>query len=165
MTPTKACPVVLRNAGELEVLAFEHPLAGLQLVKGSIEPNESPRQAALRELREESGLQATRIVADLGVWEPGYLGQIWSFHICQIPSQVPDTWTHRTSDDGGHDFKFFWHPLAREASPQWHWVFRRALAYIRSSALPGQCSLFVSPADGAPRPLNLGRQPHRCTPI
>lgn len=145
MTPTKACPVVLRNTGEPQVLAFEHPLAGLQLVKGSIESNESARQAALRELWEESGLQVSRVVADLGVWEPGYLGQIWSFHLCEIPSQTPDTWTHRTADDGGHDFKYFWHPLATEASSQWHWVFRKALAYIRSNVLPEQSPLSASP--------------------
>lgn len=40
----RACPVVLRESGGLEVLAFEHPLAGLQLVKGRLEPGESPRR-------------------------------------------------------------------------------------------------------------------------
>lgn len=70
--PTKACPVVLRRTGDLEVLAFEHPLAGFQLVKGSIEQDESPAAAAVRELLEESGLKASSVSADLGLWVPGY---------------------------------------------------------------------------------------------
>ena len=37
MAVDKACPVVLRHTTELEVLAFRHPLAGLQLVKGTVE--------------------------------------------------------------------------------------------------------------------------------
>jgi len=47
----KACPVVLRVSKEiLEVLAFIHPSAGKQFVKGTIENGETPQQAAEREL-------------------------------------------------------------------------------------------------------------------
>ena len=35
---------------------FRHPLAGIQLVKGTVEPSENPADAARRELFEESGL-------------------------------------------------------------------------------------------------------------
>lgn len=58
MTADKACPVVLRSRETLEILAFEHPLAGLQLVKGSVEPGESTDMAAVRELMEEAGIQS-----------------------------------------------------------------------------------------------------------
>jgi|TARA_R100000027_G_scaffold36772_1_gene27027 8-oxo-dGTP pyrophosphatase MutT (NUDIX family) len=52
----KACPVVLRNReNQLEILAFRHSLAGIQLVKGTIEPNESSLAASQRELFEEAG--------------------------------------------------------------------------------------------------------------
>ncbi len=63
----KACPVVLRGAaaGRVDVLVFRHPLAGTQLVKGTIEAAEVIQRAAERELLEESGLVATA-VADLG---------------------------------------------------------------------------------------------------
>ena len=47
----KACPVVFRDSSLQQILAFEHPKAGLQLVKGRIEPGENARAAALRELR------------------------------------------------------------------------------------------------------------------
>ena len=52
LIPDKACPVVIRHPAAPEILAFEHPLAGLQLVKGSIEPNETAAAAAVRELYE-----------------------------------------------------------------------------------------------------------------
>ena len=68
LAPTKACPVVLRRVDKLEVLALEHPLAGFQLVKGSIEHDESPAAAAARELLEESGVIAISVSADFGIW-------------------------------------------------------------------------------------------------
>ena len=53
METEKVCPYVLRGAGDrLEVLAFRHPLAGCQLVKGSLEPGERVVVGALRELAE-----------------------------------------------------------------------------------------------------------------
>jgi 8-oxo-dGTP pyrophosphatase MutT (NUDIX family) len=67
----KACPVVLRrNQDRFEILAFRHPIAGCQLVKGSIEPEEDVGQAALRELCEESGVCDAGIASFLG-HEPG----------------------------------------------------------------------------------------------
>jgi ADP-ribose pyrophosphatase YjhB (NUDIX family) len=55
--PRKACPVVFRKkAGLMEILAFRHPIAGYQLVKGTININEGIEQAAERELLEESVL-------------------------------------------------------------------------------------------------------------
>jgi 8-oxo-dGTP pyrophosphatase MutT (NUDIX family) len=67
-SPSKACAVVIRSPDAIEVLAFEHPLAGFQLVKGTIEGGETPQQAAVRELREEAGFEA-RAVEDLGEWD------------------------------------------------------------------------------------------------
>lgn len=127
--PDKACPVVIRGQGAIEILAFEHPLAGLQLVKGTIESGESSRAAALRELREESGLSASNVSADLGIWTSGYENQIWAFHLCEV-DHPPESWIHRTSDDGGHDFKFFWYPLSQQPNEQSHSLFQGALKYI-----------------------------------
>lgn len=107
MTPTKTCPVVLRVRDEIEVLAFRHPIAGLQLVKGTIEKNESSQAGALRELAEEAGILVASITSDLGIWVSGYQGQVWSFHLCEAQEKTPDKWTHQTADDGGHEFSFF----------------------------------------------------------
>jgi 8-oxo-dGTP pyrophosphatase MutT (NUDIX family) len=53
----KTCPVILRTIdGRRQVLAFVHPIAGCQFVKGSITSGETPDHAARRELFEESGI-------------------------------------------------------------------------------------------------------------
>jgi len=46
-TIDKVCPVVFRDASMRQILAFEHPRRGVQLVKGGVEPGESVRAAAL----------------------------------------------------------------------------------------------------------------------
>jgi 8-oxo-dGTP pyrophosphatase MutT (NUDIX family) len=39
-----------------ELLLIRHPFAGVQIPAGTVEPDESPEQAALREISEETGL-------------------------------------------------------------------------------------------------------------
>jgi 8-oxo-dGTP pyrophosphatase MutT (NUDIX family) len=130
--PTKVCPVVLRlRAGQTEILAFRHPLAGKQLIKGTIEPGEDHEVAALRELREESGINSARVVRHLGVWKSDHKGQIWTFYLCGA-DDLANEWTFRTEDDGGQDFEFFWQPIATEPSDEWHPVYRRAIEWLRN---------------------------------
>ena len=63
---TKACPVVAQIIDGMEhLLVFKHPLAGYQLVKGTIELGERPSHAAVRELDEESGIRNAQAVRDL----------------------------------------------------------------------------------------------------
>ncbi len=98
-------------------------------MKGSIE-TEAPAAAAVRELYEEAGVRAFAN-SDLGVWD-AQNGHAWSFHLCTATTPLPETWTHRCEDDGGHDFYFFWHPLLNEPSPEWHSVHAQALGFIKS---------------------------------
>jgi 8-oxo-dGTP pyrophosphatase MutT (NUDIX family) len=126
----KACPVVLRRRDEVEILAFIHPLAGRQLVKGTVEPGETVEAAAARELCEEAGIAGTQVTNRLGDAEID-AGQRWHF-LRMAVAELPDGWTHHCEDDSGHDFVFFWHPLASEPGSDWHPVFQRALAYIRN---------------------------------
>ena len=134
--PNKACAVVLRsNAGGIEVLAFNHPQAGLQLVKGTIEPGETPELAAVRELHEEAGLVTITTGRHLGVWNSGFQDQVWSFIECHPTSPLPEAWVHHALDDGGKLFRFFWHPLWAPANPkEWHGVFQDALRFIQNAA-------------------------------
>ncbi|MGZ9738358.1 NUDIX hydrolase [Pseudomonas azerbaijanorientalis] len=130
MLPDKACSVVLSYARLPRILLFRHPQAGVQLVKGTIEKGEAPGQAALRELAEESGISTAAIEDDLGCWESGHHGQIWSFQLCHAGGPLPEQWSHQTLDDHGHLFEFFWASLDRLPYEDCHPVFRRALVFL-----------------------------------
>ena len=134
MAPNKACAVILRKSIQgTELLVFAHPIAGIQLIKGSIEPGESGAQAALRELEEEAGVSDATVIRHLGVWHSGFEGQVWSFSLCAPTSPLPDAWVHHAADDGGHLFRFFWHPLAAAPTNQWHPLFQRALGFVQNA--------------------------------
>nr|WP_281686953.1 NUDIX domain-containing protein [Pseudomonas citronellolis] len=134
--PNKVCPVLVRRRNELQVLAFRHPRAGLQLVKGTLESGESPASGALRELCEESGIGDAQVLAELGSWDSGFTGQVWSFQLCQAARALPERWTHHAEDDGGHDFIFFfWQSLADIPGPDWHPLFQGALAWLRQRSV------------------------------
>jgi len=133
MRTPKAVPVVLRKTNErTEVLLFEHPLAGTQLVKGTVEPGESVSEAAARELTEESGLLSAGTSIDLGTWEQCPIGQVWHFRAVHVVQDLPDTWSHFTKDGGGLTFRFFWHPLDAPAPENCHPVFVAALSFLRA---------------------------------
>ncbi|HFQ5285741.1 TPA: NUDIX domain-containing protein, partial [Vibrio vulnificus] len=88
----KVCPVVLRKSGNYrELLLFEHPLADVQLVKGTLESSDiSIESAALRELKEESGLSSVSSAHYLGCWESGFQNQLWHFVLCEIDQELPN---------------------------------------------------------------------------
>ncbi|MEB2519126.1 NUDIX domain-containing protein [Pseudomonas sp. YuFO20] len=136
MSPNKACPVILSSNAGPRILLFRHPQAGVQLVKGTIEPGETPAEAALRELSEESGIDDASVVRDLGCWNAEHLEQVWSFHLCHAQAPLPEQWTHQTRDDHGHVFSFFWAPLDELPIADCHPVFRRALRHLTATLLP-----------------------------
>lgn len=130
MSPNKACPVILSSIPGARVLLFRHPIAGVQLVKGTIEKGETPAETALRELSEESGIAAASVISDMGCWDAGHLDQIWSFQLCFTHASLPEQWAHLTLDDHGHTFSFFWAPLDNLPYDDCHPVFRRALRFL-----------------------------------
>jgi 8-oxo-dGTP pyrophosphatase MutT (NUDIX family) len=103
-------------------------------VKGTIEFAETMHRAAERELLEESGVcgVATDWLGTVQMSEPD---EEWHFVVCRT-GVLPELWTHRTSDGGGLDFAFFWHPLARAPGEDWHPHFRQALAFIGQRIKP-----------------------------
>ena len=132
VTPDKVCPVVMRyRDGRAEILAFRHPRAGYQLVKGTIEPGETPAAAALRELAEESGIRGAAIRRELGLWPSDHEGQLWWIALVEPAAPLPETWSHDALDDGGMELVFFWQPLHETPGPGWHPVFERAMAFVR----------------------------------
>ena len=137
---TKVCPVILRRAAYgPQVLAFRHPRAGHQIVKGTLEPSEAPGQAALRELFEESGIRLHRPMRPLGpvcirrgkpADPPRWL--LYAATVCGLPER----WQHYCTDDGGLVFSFFWHPLALPLRPT-HSAFNDAILGVRRALAHG----------------------------
>jgi 8-oxo-dGTP pyrophosphatase MutT (NUDIX family) len=67
ITLEKVTAFILRQGpGGPDLLLFEHPSAGIQVPTGTVEEGEDPQVAALREGREESGLDGLKLVAYLG---------------------------------------------------------------------------------------------------
>ena len=127
----KACPVVLRPGKENpELLVFRHPNAGMQLVKGSIEPGESLESTCERELFEESGLNG-RSSRFLGVWESDYKGQVWGVCLMQLIEPSKDRWSHFTSDGGGLTFCFSWQNINSALTEDFHPLFQGAIHFIQ----------------------------------
>ncbi|HDM8205873.1 TPA: NUDIX domain-containing protein [Vibrio campbellii] len=125
----KVCPLVLRKQNR-EILLFKHPLAGVQLVKGTVELFDCDfLSAAKRELAEESGIELVYHTTYLGAWESGFQEQRWHFVLCEC-EVLPEHWVFHTQDDGGHDFEFFWHEVTKDISSRAHPVFQRALEQV-----------------------------------
>lgn len=115
----KACAYVTRDDGE-QLLVFRGPTADrLQIPKGTIEPDESPRAGLRRELAEESGLSTAQSVRRLArdVWRRR-AGRLYVRHFFHVSvSTDRDAWHHRVTGDGpeaGRRFAFEWRdrPLA-----------------------------------------------------
>ena len=128
-----ACPIALHPDGGLRrIAAFEHPQAGLQLVKGGVRDGEAPAAAAARELFEEAGPE-TRAALLLGQSDEIADGACWHFALCRVVPPVRDRWQHLCADDGGHLFRFFWLPLDETAPDGFDPVYLRALDWIRGA--------------------------------
>jgi 8-oxo-dGTP pyrophosphatase MutT (NUDIX family) len=117
----KACAYLTRNDGS-ELLVFREPSHdGLQIPKGTVEPGESPRAAARREITEESGLvidSPLRAVAtDQWLRQPDRIYVRHFYHLDIVESR--DEWTHVVTGSGeetGQRFRYFWVelPTARQ---------------------------------------------------
>lgn len=98
----------------------KHPEAGLQVPAGTIEPDESPYAAVLRELREETGLASFASPRYLGTAEfdmaPFGRMEVHRRHFfsVEVHGPVRETWRHEETS-GGHSapklFEFKWVPL------------------------------------------------------
>ena len=115
-TTRKAMAYVTRDD---ELLVFEHrdfPEVGLQVPAGSVKEEETPGEAVLREVLEETGLSQVRIVRFLGRYSyhmVPYRDEIQDRYVYQLKLDVPapSTWLHYETHDGEGlptAFYFFW---------------------------------------------------------
>ncbi|HET7736890.1 MAG TPA: NUDIX domain-containing protein [Nocardioidaceae bacterium] len=110
-----------------ELLVFKHlgqpwDESGLQVPAGTGKVGESPEAAAMREAREETGLDQLRLVRKLGVAEYDmrpYRDELQTRHVfrLEIDTETPDRWVARENDpgDGGRpiEFECYWIPIAQ----------------------------------------------------
>jgi ADP-ribose pyrophosphatase YjhB (NUDIX family) len=126
-------PVVKRKAFAYvthrnRLLIFTHPdspEAGIQVPAGTLEDGEDPRDGALREATEETGLGGLEVVRflgeqrrDLSDYGMDEINHRYFFHLA-CREEPPETWRHGefTPSDGGVGpipFDFFWARLPDE---------------------------------------------------
>jgi 8-oxo-dGTP pyrophosphatase MutT (NUDIX family) len=132
--------VVRQNGAAAELLVFRHPLAGVQLPKGTVEPGETPAEAVLRELEEESGLRLAVEPRPLGQWRrvlDGRFGELatgdvhlWHLFALAAPEALPERWSHTASgspEEEGLSFAFHWLPVGPGLRDALHPVFGASL--------------------------------------
>ncbi|MET8835840.1 NUDIX domain-containing protein [Micromonospora sp. NPDC004540] len=102
-----AAYVLRRTPDGPELLVFDHvdfPEAGTQVPAGGVEPGETPAEAAVREVAEETGLTGVAAVAELGVseWPHPVTGQARQTTYVQLLATggTAGTWVHRVAGDG-----------------------------------------------------------------
>ena len=122
----KACACVVQRG---RVLVFSHPHthAGVQLPKGTLEPGESPVDAVVRELAEESGLRLSvtpQLIAEMKFTGSTHktfpdrppTQQRWFIFRFDAVEALPERWAHTATgspEEDGLVFDYFWHPLAQ----------------------------------------------------
>ena len=118
--------ITLRDEHGLQVLVFNHrgmPEAGLQVPAGTVEPHESPEEAVLREVSEETGIkdiQVSRLLESFDYY-PQEKQEVHhrTYFELQANASLPAQWSHMVSD-GKEDkdlvFEFFWMPTSMAAS-------------------------------------------------
>ena len=121
MPRPRVAAYVIRRLGDLvQLLVFdlEGSEGGPQVPVGGIRPAESRREAALREVKEQTGLGTVRVVNELGIIESPdpHSGQSrqTSYWVLEAAKELPSEWCHEVAPDGGGEALALlcrWEPL------------------------------------------------------
>ena len=91
---------------------------GTHVPAGGIRSTESRKEAALREVKEETGLDAVRVVTELGIVESPHPAsgrtRQTSYWVLEATEALPARWRHAVAsgdDDGGSVSLCRWEPL------------------------------------------------------
>jgi 8-oxo-dGTP diphosphatase len=105
---------------EDRLLVFEHcdfPDAGIQVPAGTVDEGESPDEAVLREVEEETGLSGFNATVFLGSFEHDMrefgveeLQEVFFYHVV-CPGAPQERWIHHETSGGRTEpiaFEFYW---------------------------------------------------------
>jgi ADP-ribose pyrophosphatase YjhB (NUDIX family) len=116
---TKASAYIFRRKKSYpELLVFTHrdyPEVPVQVPGGTVEDGENTVDAVLREIKEESGLSAVRLVRKLGThrfyWQDLDDEEERHFFLFESTGETLETWEHKVHSDGvdaGLVFSYYW---------------------------------------------------------
>jgi len=105
--------VVRIDRAEPLLLVFESlDERGFEVPKGTVEAGETFAEAAVREVREEAGIEGVRVLRELGTtW---YEGEDQRFLLLATPDGLPEAFEHTVTGDGidgGLRYSFRWLPI------------------------------------------------------
>lgn len=114
-TEEKAYAYVVReNGAGPEVLCFREAAAdGVQVPKGTVEPTETPREAVVREVHEETGIAGVEAVEPVGSdrWPHRTKPKVYHRHFFRLHvDEDRDRWRHTViggGDDHGDVYECF----------------------------------------------------------
>lgn len=150
----KAVAAVIRDTDRAsELLVFRHPVAGVQIPKGTVEGDETIEAATLRELKEESGLELSIVPNFIGTWErivgggPDENGpleiNIWHISILKPGFNLPKEWSHHATGSPAEEgliFDFFWEPIDNTLSERLDPLFAPTVDMIHQKVRRGKYS-------------------------
>ena len=143
----KAVACVVRDSGgRRELLVFDHPSAGTQVPKGTMEDGEDVVAAALRELHEESGITSAVPVAVVGTWlrrigagpredGPGE-AHLWHVVLLRPTAELPDAWSHvahGSPEEDGLVFAYRWLTVDEGIAAGLHPLFAEVARMVAAS--------------------------------
>ncbi len=131
------------HSGDRQVLLLKRiaPFAFWQSITGSLDPGESPREAAARELREETGIDAADQLVDTGRSRVFTIDPRWLDRYPEgVTRNVEYEWRLElpvagpiTIDPGEHS-EFQWLSVDDAIDKVWSWTNREALEVLRQDS-------------------------------